>query len=90
MRHWPAGMVAPIAELFPGVAGAGGTGGTTGITNGSNGAKGAAGVTIAVCGQAAAEHHFDYDWIDSSVTISLSALTTITTLEQQGYGLMPM
>lgn len=38
-----------------------------------------AGVTIAVCGQAVAEHHFEYDWIDSLVTLALSALTTITT-----------
>jgi intracellular sulfur oxidation DsrE/DsrF family protein len=49
-----------------------------------------AGVTVAVCGQAAAEHHFDYAWIDSSVTLSLSALTTITTLQQAGYAFMPL
>lgn len=49
-----------------------------------------AGVTVAVCGQAVAEHHFGYDWIDASVTLALSALTTITTLEDQGYALMPM
>jgi intracellular sulfur oxidation DsrE/DsrF family protein len=49
-----------------------------------------AGVDVAVCGQAVAEHDFQYDWIDSSVTVSLSALTTITTLEQAGYHLMPL
>jgi intracellular sulfur oxidation DsrE/DsrF family protein len=49
-----------------------------------------AGVTIAVCGQAVAEHHFQYDWINADVTLALSALTTITTLEQQGYSLMPL
>ncbi|QBR01007.1 sulfur reduction protein DsrE [Paraburkholderia pallida] len=49
-----------------------------------------AGVTIAVCGQAVAEHHFAYDWIDSRITLALSALTTITTLQQQGYALMPL
>ncbi|CAB3782025.1 DsrE family protein [Pararobbsia alpina] len=49
-----------------------------------------AGVTIAICGQAVAEHHFQYDWIDSDVTLSLSGLTTVTTLEQQGYALMPL
>lgn len=49
-----------------------------------------AGITVAVCGQAVAEHHFGYDWIDPRVTLSLSALTTITTLQQQGYALMPM
>ena len=48
------------------------------------------GVTIAVCGQAVAEHHFEYDWVDSSVTLSLSALTTVTTLQQAGYVLMPL
>jgi hypothetical protein len=49
-----------------------------------------AGVTIAVCGQALAEHHFQYDWINADVTLALSALTTIMTLEQQGYVLMPL
>jgi intracellular sulfur oxidation DsrE/DsrF family protein len=49
-----------------------------------------AGVTIAVCGQAVAEHHFQYDWINADVTLALSALTTITTLQQQGYALMPL
>jgi len=49
-----------------------------------------AGVTIAVCGQAVAEHHFAYDWIDARVTLAQSALTTITTLQQQGYALMPL
>lgn len=48
------------------------------------------GITIAVCGQAMAEHHFEYDWIDPSVTLSLSALTTVTTLQQEGYALMPL
>ncbi|AKJ42474.1 hypothetical protein SOASR032_12790 [Pragia fontium] len=47
-----------------------------------------AGVTVSVCGQAVAEHQFDYGWIDERVTLALSALTTITTLEQQGYSLM--
>jgi len=49
-----------------------------------------AGITVAICGQAVAEHHFQYDWIDADVTLSLSALTTVTTLEQQGYALMPL
>jgi intracellular sulfur oxidation DsrE/DsrF family protein len=48
------------------------------------------GVTIAVCGQAMAEHHFEYDWLNPRVTLSLSALTTITTLQQAGYALMPL
>ncbi|MGH8157484.1 MAG: DsrE family protein [Rhodanobacter sp.] len=49
-----------------------------------------AGVDIAVCGQAVAEHKFQYDWVDSHVTLALSALTTVTELEQQGYALMPL
>jgi intracellular sulfur oxidation DsrE/DsrF family protein len=49
-----------------------------------------AGVTIAICGQAVAEHHFQYDWIDPDVTLALSGLTAVTTLEQQGYALMPL
>ena len=49
-----------------------------------------AGVDIAVCGQAVAEHKYQFDWVDSSVTLALSALTTITTLEPQGYSLMPL
>lgn len=49
-----------------------------------------AGVDVAACGQAVAEHGYDYGWIDNGVTLSLSALTTITTLEHKGYTLMPM
>jgi intracellular sulfur oxidation DsrE/DsrF family protein len=49
-----------------------------------------AGVDIAVCGQAVAEHKYQYDQVDSSVTLALSAITTITTLEHQGYSLMPL
>ena len=49
-----------------------------------------AGVDVAVCGQAVLEHKYQYEWIDPSVTVALSALTTITTLEEQGYHLMPL
>ena len=49
-----------------------------------------AGVDVSVCGQAVAEHDFQYDWVDKSVTLALSGLTTVTTLEHQGYDLMPM
>lgn len=49
-----------------------------------------AGVDVAVCGQAVAGNHYDYKWIDTSITMALSGLTTITTLEQQGYVLMPL
>lgn len=49
-----------------------------------------AGVDVAVCGQAMAEHHYPDEWASKDVTVSLSALTTITELEQQGYALMPL
>ncbi|MGC1550632.1 MAG: DsrE family protein [Rhodanobacter sp.] len=49
-----------------------------------------AGIDVVVCGQAMAEHHFDNAWLSKDVTLSLSALTTITELEQQGYALMPL
>lgn len=47
-----------------------------------------AGVDVAVCGQAVAEHNYQYEWVDPSVTLALSAITTITTLEHEGYHLM--
>jgi DNA-binding transcriptional ArsR family regulator/intracellular sulfur oxidation DsrE/DsrF family protein len=50
----------------------------------------AAGVDIAVCGQALAEYDYPYDWIDKRVTLALSALTTISELQQKGYALMPL
>lgn len=49
-----------------------------------------AGVDVAVCGQAVLEHKYQYDWIDPSVTLSLSAITTIISLESKGYHLMPL
>lgn len=49
-----------------------------------------AGVDVAVCGQAVAEHDYPYDAIDKRVTLALSALTTITELQQKGYALMPL
>jgi intracellular sulfur oxidation DsrE/DsrF family protein len=48
------------------------------------------GVDVAVCGQSVAAHQYQYNWIDKSVTTALSALTTITTLQQQGYALVPL
>jgi DNA-binding transcriptional ArsR family regulator/intracellular sulfur oxidation DsrE/DsrF family protein len=49
-----------------------------------------AGVDVAVCGQAVAEHDYPYEAVDRHVTLALSALTTITELQQQGYALMPL
>ncbi len=48
------------------------------------------GVDVAVCGQAVAESKFENAWIYPNVTLALSALTTITELQQQGYALMPL
>lgn len=50
----------------------------------------AAGVDVAVCGQAVLENHFELTWVSPDVTVALSALTTITVLQQQGYALMPL
>lgn len=49
-----------------------------------------AGIDVSVCGQAVAELKYDYAWLDKSVTLSLSALTTITTLEREGFTLLPL
>ncbi|WP_426661745.1 DsrE family protein [Rhodanobacter aciditrophus] len=49
-----------------------------------------AGVTVAVCGQAVVENHFENAWVAKDVQVALSALTTITELQQQGYALMPL
>lgn len=49
-----------------------------------------AGIDVAVCAQAVAEHDYEYEWVDKSVTLALSALTTVTTLEHDGYSLMPL
>lgn len=49
-----------------------------------------AGVDVAVCGQAVAEHGYPYEAVDQRVTLALSALTTITELQQKGYALMPL
>ncbi len=49
-----------------------------------------AGVDVAVCGQAVADLGFGFDSVDKSITLAQSALTTVTTLQQQGYALMPL
>lgn len=50
----------------------------------------AAGTDVAVCGQAVAEHHFQYEWIAPNVTLALSAVTTVTLLENEGYALVTL
>jgi intracellular sulfur oxidation DsrE/DsrF family protein len=49
-----------------------------------------AGITVSVCAQAVAEHQFKYGWVSNDVTVALSGLTTVTTLEAEGYVLMPL
>ncbi len=49
-----------------------------------------AGVDVAVCGQAVAAHHFPFSWVSHDVTLALSAVTTVTVLEHEGYGLVSM
>ncbi|PKH21762.1 sulfur reduction protein DsrE [Enterobacterales bacterium CwR94] len=48
-----------------------------------------AGVVVTVCDQAVAGHQYAFDWVDKRVVHALSSLTTITTLEHQGYVIMP-
>ncbi|OON39016.1 hypothetical protein BTJ39_15320 [Izhakiella australiensis] len=50
----------------------------------------AAGVKVTVCDQAVAGHRYPFDWVDDHVIHALSNLTTISTLEKQGYVLLPM
>lgn len=49
-----------------------------------------AGVDVSVCAQAVAEHDYQYEWVDKRITLALSALTTVTTLEHDGYVLLPL
>ncbi|MFT4502875.1 DsrE family protein [Caballeronia sp. 15711] len=54
------------------------------------GALQAAGVEISVCAQALIANGFPQDALLPGVTRSLSALTTITLLQKDGYSLMPL
>jgi intracellular sulfur oxidation DsrE/DsrF family protein len=48
----------------------------------------AVGVDVTVCGQAVAKHNYPFEWLDSDVTLTLSAITTLSTLEHKGYSLI--
>lgn len=50
----------------------------------------AAGVQVVVCGQAIAGYNYNYNWIDPSVKVALSGLSTIIMLQQKGYALMEL
>jgi intracellular sulfur oxidation DsrE/DsrF family protein len=49
-----------------------------------------AGAQVVVCGQALAHNKFPDAWVNLEVEITLSALTDIIILQQQGYVLMPL
>ena len=49
-----------------------------------------AGVEVSVCAQAMIANGFNKDGLLAGVTRSLSALTTITVLQHDGYSLMPL
>jgi intracellular sulfur oxidation DsrE/DsrF family protein len=48
----------------------------------------AAGVKVTLCSQALAWHHYDPSWVATPVIRTPSALTTLTTLQNQGYALL--
>ena len=50
----------------------------------------AAGVQLFVCGQALHARQLDSDSLAPGIAISLSALTSVITLQQQGYALVPL
>ncbi|HVY06954.1 MAG TPA: DsrE family protein [Burkholderiales bacterium] len=50
----------------------------------------AAGVKVLVCGQALAVNKFAHEWVNKDVEITLSAMSSVIMLEQQGYVLFPM
>jgi intracellular sulfur oxidation DsrE/DsrF family protein len=50
----------------------------------------AAGVEVSVCAQALIANGFTHEEVLPGVTCSLSALTTITVLQHDGYSLMPL
>ena len=49
-----------------------------------------AGVKVVVCGQALAAKKFSQEWVNHDVEITLSAISTVIILEQQGYVFFPM
>ena len=48
------------------------------------------GVKVTVCDQALAWHHYEPQWIADSVIHTPSSLTTMTTLQNQGYALLSL
>jgi len=54
------------------------------------GALDKAGVKVVVCAQALAHNGLPRDWVDPQVEITLSAITDIIMLEQQGFVIYPL
>ena len=50
----------------------------------------AAGVQVVVCGQALAHNNFPHGWVNPKVEVTLSAISDMVILEQQGYVFVPM
>jgi len=48
-----------------------------------------AGVKVVVCGQALAHNKFPHDWVNREVELTLSAISDVIILQQQGYVLFP-
>lgn len=48
-----------------------------------------AGVDVTICGQSIPENNLSYNQVNKNITLSYSALITITMLEHQGYTFMP-
>jgi intracellular sulfur oxidation DsrE/DsrF family protein len=48
-----------------------------------------AGVKVVVCGQALANNKFPQDWVYRQVEVTLSAISDVIILEQQGYVMFP-
>lgn len=49
-----------------------------------------AGVKVVVCGQALAHNKFPHGWVNREVEVTLSAISDVIILEQQGYVLFPV
>jgi intracellular sulfur oxidation DsrE/DsrF family protein len=49
-----------------------------------------AGVKVVVCGQALAHNKFPHDWVNRDVEVTLSAISDVIILQQQGYVLFPV
>ena len=49
-----------------------------------------AGAQVVVCGQALAHNKFPHEWVNRDVEITLSAISDVIILQQQGYVLFPM